>query len=499
MANLKPMRVAECVAALLATVGITVLTVVGGRTPSVFTTLYFLPIVFVAYRHPLVYALIVSALASFASSPAMALFGVKMDELVMPVLWLGWPAVYLFLAVTLNQWASIRVQRDQLDDTERHLLEVKARNDKREEELETISVIHNTILAGDEEKALLEGITWRVAELTRAKVSAIVIPTASNGERPYVSYGFAVEEFTRIFPDGAPYGEGVAGWAILHGHAATSSNVSTDPRYDRLREFAQAAGYLSAAAAPFQFDKGVTAALIICYAEEHDFSGEEIIRLERLARQAELAIRSSRQRESLARFAFETAIALTEAIESRDPYTGGHCHRLADHATLAAQKLALPPREIEVIRLGAALHDVGKVVVPDSVLKKPGKLTPDEFAIVKQHCYSGGQICKRVPFLLDVYPIVYHHHERWDGNGYPDGLPGERIPLGARIVAVVDAYDAMTTERPYRDPMSHEAAVEILMDGAGRQWDPTLVRVFLEAVSVERGTPEPEHTHPAPA
>ena len=135
--------------------------------------------------------------------------------------------------------------------------------------------------------------------------------------------------------------------------------------------------------------------------------------------------------------------------------------------------------------MGAALHDVGKIVVPDAILKKRGKLTPDEFAIVKQHCYSGGQICKRVPFLMDVFPIVYHHHERWDGQGYPDGLRGERTPLGARIVAVVDAYDAMTTDRPYRESMSHQAAAEILKDGAGSQWDATVVRVVLEMVEVE--------------
>jgi putative two-component system response regulator len=117
---------------------------------------------------------------------------------------------------------------------------------------------------------------------------------------------------------------------------------------------------------------------------------------------------------------------------------------------------------------------------------------------VKQHCYSGGQICKRVPFLMDVYPIVYHHHERWDGQGYPDGLPAERVPLGARIVAVVDAYDAMTTDRPYREAMGHEAAAEIMRDGAGRQWDATVVRVVLEMAEVQSRHAEGEQV-PEPA
>jgi putative two-component system response regulator len=211
-----------------------------------------------------------------------------------------------------------------------------------------------------------------------------------------------------------------------------------------------------------------------------------------------LAIRSVRQRESLSRFAFDTALALTEAIESRDPYTGGHCHRLTEQAGSTARELGLPQREIEIVRMGAALHDVGKIIVPDAILKKPDKLTPDEFVIVKQHCYSGGQICKRVPFLMDVFPIVYHHHERWDGQGYPDGLRGERIPQGARIVAVVDAYDSMTSDRPYRKAMSHQEAAEILRDGAGQQWDPTVVRVFLESVQAEDAPSERERL-PEPA
>ena len=470
--------------ALSATVVIAFLVINDGLIPSVFTTAFFAPIIFIAYRHPLPYSLSVAILASVASSPAMGVFGVEMNDSVMPVFWLGWPAVYLFLAVTLNQWANIKTQRDELDNTVEDLLDVQTHNDIHQQELETLSVIHSTIMAGNNETEVLREITHRVAELTGAKLCSLVVSDPGSGERPYATHGFEKEDFLRLLPNGAPHGEGVSGWAILHRRIATSSNVLEDPRYESLRKVALAMGYRSAAAAPLEFDEGVTAALLICYERERQFAPDELSRLERLARQTELAIRSVRQRESLSRFAFDTALALTEAIESRDPYTGGHCHRLAEHASHIATKLALPQQEIEVVRMGAALHDVGKIVVPDAILKKPGKLTPDEFAIVKQHCYSGGQICKRVPFLMDVYPIVYHHHERWDGQGYPDGLSGERTPTGARIVAVADAYDAMTTDRLYRQAMPQEAAIEILKDGAGSQWDPTVVRVFLEIIQV---------------
>jgi len=462
-----------------------------GDVPSAFTTLFFIPIIFAAYRYPLPLALLIAGLASMFSSPAMELAGVSLDSSVMPVLWLGWPAVYLFLAVSLNQWSSIQQQRTQLEATERGLMDVSARNDRRERELETLSAIHTTILSEKEERAVVDEITRRVAEVCGAKVCTMMVPIGTTGQRPFLPIGFSDEVFNRFFPDGAPYGEGVEGWAMLHRRVAASSNVFEDPRYDKIRDFAALAGIVSAAAAPLELDQDLNGALVVCYGEEREFTPEELTRLERLAQQTEMAIRSVRQRESLARLAFETALALTEAIESRDPYTGDHCRRLAEYAGIMAGKLALPPKEIEVVRLGAALHDMGKIVVPDSILKKPGKLTPEEYTIIKQHCYSGGQICKRVGFLMNAYPVVYHHHERWDGRGYPDGLSGERIPLGARIVSVVDAFDAMTSDRPYRNAMPLEEATSILKDGSGRQWDPRVVRTLLETAEIH------EHVHQA--
>jgi HD-GYP domain-containing protein (c-di-GMP phosphodiesterase class II) len=482
-------RAVETAIALLATVAVGVLVVVDGTIPSAFTTLFFIPIIFVAYRQPLGTAVVIAALASLFSSPAMKLAGVALDDSVMPVLWLGWPAVYLFLAVSLNQWASIQEQRRQLDETERNLNEVSSRNVRREEELETLSAIHTTIMSGSDETALLREVTERVAAVCKAKFATIVMPTDAGRPQVVLPVGFPEEAYARFFPDGGPTGEGVAGWAMLHHRVAYSSNVFKDPRYDRMRDFCALVGIVASAAAPIELEPDRFGALVVALDEEREFTPEELTRLERLAHQTEIAIRSVRQRESLSRFAFETALALTEAIESRDPYTGGHCRRLAEYAGFVAERMNFPAGDLEVVRLGAALHDMGKIVVPDSILKKPDKLTPEEYAIVKQHCYSGGQICKRVGFLMNAYPIVYHHHERWDGKGYPDGLKGEKIPVGARIVAVVDAYDAMTTDRPYRSAMALEEVWSILRDGAGRQWDPRIVETFIETVNI-KGDPE---------
>ena len=329
-----------------------------GAVPSAFTTLFFIPIIFVAYRYPLPLSLFVVALASVFSSPAMELAGVSLDASVMPVLWLGWPAVYLFLAVSLNQWSSIQQQRGKLEESERGLMDVSERNDRRERELETLSAIHTTILSENGETAVVDEITRRVAEVCGAKICTIVVPVGTTNQRPFLSIGFTDEVYNRYFPDGGPFGEGVEGWAMLHRRVAASSNVFEDPRYDKTRDFAALVGIASAAAAPVELDNDLHGALLICYAEPREFTPEELTRLERLAQQTELAIRSVRQRESLARLAFETALALTEAIESRDPYTGDHCRRLAEYAGIMAGRAGAAPEgdRSHTAGRGAARH-----------------------------------------------------------------------------------------------------------------------------------------------
>jgi hypothetical protein len=169
-------RVLAACAAYVATLAIGGLVVYDGQLPSAFTSLFFIPILFAAYRYPLVVSLGLAVIASVFSSPALELVGVSADGDLLPVLWLGWPAVYLFLAVSLNQWNSILQQRSQLDATESHLQEVSSRNDKREQELETLSAIHTTILNGGDEPGIVEEITRRVAEVCGAKVCTIEIP-----------------------------------------------------------------------------------------------------------------------------------------------------------------------------------------------------------------------------------------------------------------------------------------------------------------------------------
>lgn len=175
-------------------------------------------------------------------------------------------------------------------------------------------------------------------------------------------------------------------------------------------------------------------------------------------------------------------------IAYRDKYTGEHSDEVEELAVKLAQIIGLSDDEVETIRASAAIHDIGKIAIPDSILNKPGPLDEQEWATMKQHPIIGSEIIKDLEIYRDVVPIVRHEHEHWDGSGYPDGLEGEQIPLGARIVAVADVYSALTTERSYRPAQgkplkySHLQACEILQEMAGKVLDPHLVDVFVHQV-----------------
>jgi putative nucleotidyltransferase with HDIG domain len=184
---------------------------------------------------------------------------------------------------------------------------------------------------------------------------------------------------------------------------------------------------------------------------------------------------------------FDASIeAIASAVEARDGYTESHCRRLAIFSMSMATRLGLESEEVEAIRLGALLHDVGKIGVRDEVLLKPGRLTPEERAEIERHAACGHHIVLAVHGLRpETLACVRHHHERWDGTGYPDRLAGEEIPLAARIVAVVDVWDALSTDRPYKRAYDQVTAREILRKSRGTLFDPALVDLFLEILDEE--------------
>jgi HD-GYP domain-containing protein (c-di-GMP phosphodiesterase class II) len=174
-----------------------------------------------------------------------------------------------------------------------------------------------------------------------------------------------------------------------------------------------------------------------------------------------------------------TITALAQAVEMKDEYTGGHTARVTRYAQLLSKQLKLSSREFDLIQIGTPLHDIGKIGIDDAILRNPGRLSPEEFAIMKTHTVKGAAILATIPDLAPVIPIVRSHHEQWNGGGYPDGLAGEEIPRLARIVAVADAFDAMTSDRPYRKGMNPEKAFDELIKQSGKQFDPECAAAFL--------------------
>ena len=178
----------------------------------------------------------------------------------------------------------------------------------------------------------------------------------------------------------------------------------------------------------------------------------------------------------------ESMGALLKALEEKDPYTAGHGERVSKYATLVAERLGIDGKLLEDLRMAAWLHDIGKIGIRDKVLNKPGKLSLDEFEEIKSHPVKGAEILSEVPSFRKMVPWVKYHHEHWDGSGYPEGLKGKQIPLEARIIGVVDVYDALTTQRAYRKAFSPEMALQIMKNESGKSFDPVVLAAFLDVI-----------------
>jgi len=184
---------------------------------------------------------------------------------------------------------------------------------------------------------------------------------------------------------------------------------------------------------------------------------------------------------------FSTVKALARAIEVKDPYTYGHSERVTEYAMVIGKKLDLSEWDLRNLKYAAALHDIGKLGISGHILNKPGALSEDEFVHIKTHPQMGDSIMEPVSFLKEPREIILHHHERWDGNGYPEGLKGNKIPLGARILSVADSFEAMMSDRPYRKALDLQDAIKEIEDNAGTQFDPVVVTAFIAALDEDGG------------
>jgi len=226
-------------------------------------------------------------------------------------------------------------------------------------------------------------------------------------------------------------------------------------------------------------DKPIGLLNIITETPEGNITSIDLSLLTILAKQAALAIENVKLYESMKKDQINIIRALASTVDAKDHYTLGHSQKVSEYSVRIAEELKFPERDIETIKYAALLHDIGKIAIPDDIIKKPSKLTESEFEIVKKHPAIGAKIIKEMESLSAMVPIILHHHERFDGKGYPDGLKGEQIPIGARIVHVADAYDTMVSARSYRDMLPPQLAISELRKNAGSQFDPAIVDLFI--------------------
>lgn len=212
---------------------------------------------------------------------------------------------------------------------------------------------------------------------------------------------------------------------------------------------------------------------------QEPFTRDDLQLADALAASVSAGIESAQLLRKQKELFLHTITILAQSVELRDQYTGGHTARVTEYSHLLGEELAITTEELHLIRIGTPLHDIGKIGIDDAILRKPGRLTAGEFEIMKTHTTKGAKILEQVPDLIPILPIVRSHHERWDGKGYPDGLRGEEIHRLARIVAVADAFDAMTSDRPYRKGMPPEEAFDEVYKQRGKQFDPECADAFL--------------------
>jgi len=274
-------------------------------------------------------------------------------------------------------------------------------------------------------------------------------------------------------------GEGVSGWVAKQGVPLLVPDIDADPRFPKRRTDRYTTDSLISVPLVAR-GKSIGVINVNNKTSGDIFSREDLEVLSTVASNAAVAIENAVLQESLETTYFEIVQSLASAVEAKDPYTRGHSDRVTEYALMIGKRMGFSPSELATLEHAAALHDVGKIGIPDSILLKPDKLTDEEYSLVKKHPALGEQIISPIRSLSEVSRFIRHHHEHYDGMGYPDGLAGDEIPAVSRILAVCDAYDAMTTNRPYRPKFEPSEAREMIRQGMGTQFDPQAAAVFLE-------------------
>jgi putative nucleotidyltransferase with HDIG domain len=388
------------------------------------------------------------------------------------------------------------ITKRRLQDENKKLYgELKANNIKLKESIQRLSSLNNTSKALHsflELDDLLKSFVEIVAnELDANRVSLMLLDKETNELMIEAAVGLDEQLVKSVRIN---VGEGIAGTVVQEGQSVLVKDIESDPRFAKSNndDAYNTSSFISAPillSVPITYQQKTFGVINVNDKRTGGvFTDDDLNFVANLASQAAVAIMNVQILEDLKNTHFEAITALAEALEAKDSVTRNHSDRMLQFAMQIAGRLELNEGQMEGLRYLAVLHDIGKIGIPEHILLKPGKLTDEEYSVMKQHPHIGAQLVKKISFLTHVAPLIYAHHEQYDGNGYPQGLSGADIPVESRIVSVLDAFDAMTSDRPYRQSLGIDRAIQELKDFAGRQFDPCVVEEFITVLREQDDT-----------
>ncbi|GAB4436662.1 MAG: HD domain-containing protein [bacterium] len=355
-------------------------------------------------------------------------------------------------------------------------IELKKEYERLKSLLRITTLLNSSLDVDYVKKKTIEGIT----ELVNAEVGSLLLLDEKTNELYFeVALGEKGEKVKEIR---LKIGEGIAGTVAKERKSYIVEDVSKAPRFFKKAD--EKSGFVtkSIMCSPLEYQGRLLGVIqAINKKDNSTFNAADLRLFESFAHIVSISIENANLFQRLKETFFDTSFALAEAVEKRDPYTGGHVKRVTDFCLAVGEELGLSKEDMDRLYLSAVLHDIGKIGIDDAILRKPSPLTPEEIAQMKRHPQIGSEILNKVKHLSDIISGTFSHHETFDGKGYPLGLKGEEIPLLGRIIAVCDTFDAMTSDRPYRRGLEDEVAIAELIKFSGKQFDPVVVDAFVRA------------------
>jgi len=352
--------------------------------------------------------------------------------------------------------------------------EIKAR-------LELLCRVGQKVGTAVEVSELLDQIMRMNQQVLQTAASSVLLVDGEKGELYFqVAQGKVGKALKQIR---LSVESGIAGWVARCGKPLLINDVSADRRFNNNVD--KVTGFItrSVLAVPLISRQRVIGVLeVLNKVDGSEFSAQDLETLVALASAAAAAIENARLHEAVLDGYKSTIKALAAAIDAKDPYTCGHSQRVMEYSLLGGMTLSLPKERLDTLEYAGILHDIGKIGVSDNILRKSGDLNEQEWIIIRRHPEIGANIIKDVPFLEEARKLILHHHERYDGSGYPDGLKGEAMPMGARLLAIADAFDTMTTDRSYRAALSADEAISELRRYSGTQFCPVAVEASISGL-----------------